>query len=392
MKSSYRRWTLDLLLVVAGAVAALAVILLGVSGSVVRSLFVVPFIVFYPGYALLAAAFPERRSDIESNTMGKDSSLTRPIRHTAGLLYSVRLVLATTSSVAIVSGVGILTNYFGWGFHATITGVGVFVVTILFSALAVARRAMLPEEERSGLPPLRALIGNAKTATSGVRSPLSVQSERSSVSLAVNVLLVVSVVAFLSSVGFAMVETQQPESDFTEVYLVTENGSEYEIGGYPQQLSKGEPTTLTLAIENHEHESKTYTVVTELQRLDRAANEPWVGETVNETQPVANNKTRAGGNNGTLAVANNTRVVEEHELSRVQRSVADNETAYINHDVTPPMSGDSLRLVFFVYEGEPPAEPSRESAYQTVQLVVSVDGGEGDTEPAQPQTNEEASI
>ncbi|AKU09516.1 DUF1616 domain-containing protein [Haloferax gibbonsii] len=347
MKSSTRLWTLDVLLVVAGSIAALAVVMLDLSGSVVRSLFVVPLIVLYPGYALLAAVFPERRSDVESDTLGDESALTRPTRHTAGLLYSVRLVLSAALSLALVAAVALVTNLVGRGFDASIVALGVFGVTMLFTAVAVARRMLLPPDARAGAPPLSTVLGSVASTAGAVTSPLSSESRSSPVSLAVNLLVVVSVVAFLSSVGFAMVETQAPESDFTEAYLVTQNGSDYEASGYPQQLSPGESVPVTLALENHEHESTTYTVVTELQRLDRTPN--------------------------------GTRVVEERELDRTRASVGDNETAYVQQDVRPTMSGESLRLVYHVYKGDAPDDANRENSYRTVQLVVSVgDGGGGD--------------
>ncbi|WP_435075039.1 DUF1616 domain-containing protein [Halorubrum sp. HHNYT27] len=344
MNTSHRRWTLDLLLVVVGAVTALAVILLGVPGSILRSLFVVPLIVLYPGYAVLAAVFPERRSDVESDRMDADQALTRPTQHTAGLLFSVRLALAATLSLAIVGGIALITNVLGLGFAAPITGVGVFVVTMLFTAVAIVRRATLPRETRAGLPPLAVALGGLPNAVRDVRSPLSGGSRGSSVSAVVHVLVVVSVLLFLSSVGFAMVEAQSPGAEFTEVYLVTENGSEYDAGGYPQELTRGEPTQITLAVANQEHQTERYTVVSELQRLDRTTN--------------------------------GSRIVQERELWRAQLPVEVGETAYLQRDVTPTMSGDSLRLVFHVYRGEVPANPTRQNAYRTVQLIVDVsDGG-----------------
>ncbi|WP_144800001.1 DUF1616 domain-containing protein [Halorubrum depositum] len=347
MNTSHPRWTLDLLLVVVGAVTALAVILLGVPGSILRSLFVVPLIVLYPGYAVLAAVFPERRSDVESDRMDADQALTRPTTHTAGLLFSVRLALAAALSLAIVGGIALITNFLGLGFAAPITGVGAFAVTMLFTAVAIVRRATLPRETRAGLPSLAVALGSLPDAVGDTRSPLSGGSRGSSISLVVHVLVVVSVLLFLSSVGFAMVETQSPDAEFTEAYLVTENGSEYDAGGYPQQLTRGEPTQTTLAIANHEHQTQRYTVVSELQRLDRTAN--------------------------------GSRVVEKRELWRAQQSVEDGETAYLQRDVTPTMSGDSLRLVFHVYRGEAPENPTRQNAYRTVQLVVTVGDGDGGT-------------
>jgi uncharacterized membrane protein len=338
-------------LVVVGAVTALAVVLIDVPGSILRSLFVVPLIVLYPGYALLAAVFPERRSDVESDRMDSDQALTRPTQHTAGLLFSVRLVLAATLSLALVGGIGLLTNFLGLGFAAPITGVGVFVVTMLFTAIAILRRAMLPEEARAGLPSLAIALGSLADSVGDVRSPLSGGYRDSSVSVAVNVLVVVGVIVFLSSVGFAMVDTQNPESDFTEVYLVTENGSEYDASGYPEELTQGESTPMTLAIANHEHQTQRYVVVSELQRLDRTAN--------------------------------GSEVVQERELWRAQRPVESGEAAYLQRDVTPTMSGDSLRLVFHVYKGEAPRNSTRENAYRTVQLIVAVDGGDGSMESIQ---------
>ncbi|WP_049985868.1 DUF1616 domain-containing protein [Halobellus rufus] len=341
MTSSHRRWTLDLLLVVAGAIAALAVVLLGIEGSLVRSLFVVPLIVLYPGYALLAVIFPERRSEVDSDRLGPDLSLTRPARHTAGLLYSVRLILSATASLALVAGVALLTNALGRGFDAAVVGFGVFVLTVVLTAVAFARRASLPSDVRAGLPALSSVFGAVSSSSGGQSSSLSA-ARRSPVPLVVNALVVLSLLVFLSSVGFAMVETQDPDAEFTEAYLVTENETGYTASDYPRQLSQGETTEYTLALESHEQEPTTYTVVTELQRTEQTAN--------------------------------GTQVAEEEELSRTRHTVEDGETAYLDREVQPTMSGDGLRLVFHVYEGEAPENADRESAYRTVQLVVSVGG------------------
>ncbi|WP_336023451.1 DUF1616 domain-containing protein [Halobellus salinisoli] len=341
MTSSHRRWTLDLLLVIAGAIAALAVILLDIEGSLVRSLFVVPLIVLYPGYALLAVIFPERRSEVDADRLGRDLSLTRPARHTAGILYSVRLVLSATASLALVAAVALLTNALGRGFDAAIVGLGVFVVTIVLTSLAFARRASLPSDARAGLPALSIIVGTVSSSGGGQSSSLS-SVRRSPVPFVVNILVIVSVLVFLSSIGFAMVETRGPDAEFTEAYLVTENGTGYTASDYPRQLSRGETTVYTLALESHEHEPTTYTVVTELQRTEQTAN--------------------------------GTQVVDEDELSRTRHTIEDGETAYLDREVQPTMSGDGLRLVFHVYEGEAPEDVDRENAYRTVQLVVSVDG------------------
>jgi len=43
-----------------------------------------------------------------------------------------------------------------------------------------------------------------------------------------------------------------------------------------------------------------------------------------------------------------------------------------SHSVLPTMSGENLRLIYYVYLGEAPSEPSTESAHRHVHIWVDV--------------------
>lgn len=343
MTRTTRYWKLDLLLLVVGAVVGLAVVLLGLQGGYLRSLLVLPLVLFIPGYALVAVLFPERRSSIESDDMNETSTVTSASSGTTGLLFAVRVALSVAASTALVGAITLLATLTGLGFSPVVIGVGLFVLSVALAAVAVARRAVLPSSERAGIPP-RSSFWTPSRQTLRVASPLGDRSSDGGVSRFANVFLVVALVAFVGSVGFAAVDTTTGTTDtFTEAYLVTENESGgYVAGDYPQVIERGESAPITVALGNHEGEPREYTVVTKLQRLDRTPN--------------------------------GTRVVEERTVSQFTQRVADDETAYVGRELSPSLSGNQLRYRFLVYEGSPPETPTAANAYRTVQLVVAVDG------------------
>jgi len=55
----------------------------------------------------------------------------------------------------------------------------------------------------------------------------------------------------------------------------------------------------------------------------------------------------------------------------------------MNHTVAPTLPGERLRLVYLLYKGDPPAEPTVENAYREVHLWVNVSEGTGGEENQQ---------
>lgn len=136
-----------------------------------------------------------------------------------------------------------------------------------------------------------------------------------------------------------VVATSGDGDTFTELSLLTENESgEIVADGYPTTMASGKATPLVVEIGNHERRAMTYTVVVELQR-----------------------------------VANDTTTVRtERELRRFTSSVDANETRRKQLSLSPSLTGSRLRLVFLLYDGPTPAEPSIETADQEVHLWVDV--------------------
>lgn len=339
MTTSSRRWKTDLFLVVAGAVAALAGALLPLPVPALQTALVIPLVVLLPGYALVAALFPETRSPLDSDHMDRSTTVTEQRSEATGLLFSVRVALSVAASVALVAGVAFVVTVAGFSFDAPYIPLGVFGLTLALAAVAFARRAVLSTGERAGLPPLPTL----RSAGSG--SLLSdTDAFDESVPLAANVVVVVGLLVFVSSVGIAFAATTTGGPQFTEVALVTQNESgDYVADDYPRTLDGSDTTPVTVAIENHERSQQQYTVVTQLARVDRAAN--------------------------------GTTVTDRTTLSRNRTTVADGETGYVSPRVTPAVSGTDLRLSFFVYKGDTPGNPTRENAYRVVQLNVGSGGG-----------------
>src|SRR3972149_42796 len=87
------RRELDLLLVVASSLVLTAIILAIPSAKPARIILGLPFVLFFPGYALMAALFP-RKDDID------------PIE---------RVALSLGLSIAVVPLIGLALNYSPWG-------------------------------------------------------------------------------------------------------------------------------------------------------------------------------------------------------------------------------------------------------------------------------------
>ncbi|QLG60390.1 DUF1616 domain-containing protein [Halorarum salinum] len=348
MNTRTSRWTTDLLVVLVLTAVASATVLVGPGGSPLRTAAVAPILLFLPGYALVAAIYPERRLRKE-NRAGDDGVVVPSGVIEEGLPPSVRVGLSVAASIAIVPAVVLALSVATGGIGARQTLLVLAPLTVALTLLAFVRRIRLPDDERMGVPPLTHLLGAAV-------SPFTVHDRNLSRSatfeatnargLLLNLFLVAGVLVLVSSVGIAYVYPTEEEG-FTELYLVTQSDDgEFDASGYPTEFTTGgDGEPLYVSIGNHEGEEQSYTVVAELQRVEETAN--------------------------------GTTVTEEAELTRETRTVAPGETARIEHRPQPPFAGQRLRMQYLLYRGDAPQDPTRENAYRHVQLWVSVDGGGG---------------
>lgn len=343
-----RRLPFDLAFVFAfvGAVN-LSVFLPIVRETPLRVVFGLPFVLFIPGYAFIAALFPERGERPEDDPTTDDARSS--ISTTEGGIDGIeRVALSFGLSIAIVPLLGLVLNFTPFGIRLVPIMVAVSLFTVVATAVAASRRRTLPPEERFRVP-YRQWI---ESASNELFEPAS------RMDAALNVLLVLSILLATASVAYAVAVPKQGEA-FTETYLLTESDDgDLVADNYPTNFTVGEPQSLIVGISNHEHERTNYTVVVELQNVTRLTNG---SAQVNQTEA-----------NATQATNTSIRVDRAVELDRFQISLAHNETWHHEHAVTPPFAGEDLRLTYLVYRGDPPAEPSTESAYRWLALWVDV--------------------
>lgn len=310
--------------VVLTLLTVISVFLPGVRETPLRIMFGIPFILFLTGYTLIAALFPQA------------SSAELPERHIYkrrdhGINGIERVVLSVGMSAIIVPLIGLVLNFTPWGIRLKPLMVSIGGFTIIAATVATVRRWKLSPAERYSVP--------YHEWIAAVRAEFFDPNDRTDAVL--NVVLVLSLLFALGSVGFVVAVPHDSEQ-FTEFYLLTEDGDDELVADeYPEEFVQGEAQSVMVGIENHEYETVEYTVVVQLERVE--SNE-------------------AG-----------SEVVERDELDRFSSTLEHEETGHREYQVVPTMAGEQLRLTFLLYDGDVPETPTRENAYRKLHLWIDVE-------------------
>ncbi|MFC7202627.1 DUF1616 domain-containing protein [Haloferax namakaokahaiae] len=303
----------------------LAALVPGLDETPLRVVLGLPFVLFAPGYALVAALFPERGPVTIERDDDHDAAVDQ-----RGIDGIERVALSFGTSIAVVPLLGLVLNFTPWGIRLVPILVAVGGFTLVGVVVAAGRRTELPPDERFSVP-YEAWFDAGK-------SELFEPATRADAVL--NVVLVVSVVLAAASVGYAVGVPTDGES-FSEFYLLTENDDgDLVADDYPDELVVGESVPLVVGIGNNEHRQVNYTAVVFLQRVERQNN--------------------------------STTVLEQDRLAAFSPSLADNETWHRRHRIQPTMTGERLRLTYLLYIGDEPDSPSVENAYRELHLWVTV--------------------
>ncbi len=306
------------------------------------------FVLFVPGYAFIAALFPEEGTGPVDDREGPDAEA--PVEDERGISGLERVALSLGTSIAIVPLIGLVLNFTPFGIRLVPILASVSLFTLGCVAVGARRRWQLPAEERLAVP--------YRAWAESVRSELFEPDSRGDALL--NVVMVLSILLAVSSVGYAVMVPKEGES-FTELYLLTQNDSgDLVADDYPTNFTEGEGKSLYVGVGNHEHEPVNYTVVVELQRVD--------------VQYFENGTRVSNVTNSTNVTNVSVEVLEAETLRTFTPTVAANETWQERHTVTPTLVGDRLRLVYLLYKGDAPANPTTENAYREVHLWVNVSG------------------
>ena len=251
-------------LLVVGAVTLLLVGIITISpSSVLRIILGLPFLLFFPGYVLIAVLFP-RKSDL-------------------GRIE--RLVLSMGLSIAIVPLVGLVLNYTPWGIklYPILVSLVVFVLGVV--AVAWYRRRTFRPEERFGIR---------------IKFHLPSWEGQSRLDKALTVLLAVAILGTVGTLTY-VIATPTVGEKFTEFYIL---GWEGKADSYPREFvlagdqvvlvrydseggleeSEEAYARLILGIVNCEHRDASYLV--RVQINGEAANLWLAGGVVEEIGPI----------------------------------------------------------------------------------------------------------
>lgn len=318
----------DLAAVLGFLVVANASIFLPVlSETPLRVVVGLPFVLFIPGYAFIAALFPEAGTSPASET---DETPT-PTEN-RGIDGIERVALSFGLSIAIVPLIGLGLNFTPFGIRLVPIAVSLTVFTLIATVIAATRRRALPAEARFRVP--------YRTWLAAGRTELFEPDSR--VDAALNVLLAASVILAASAVGYAVAVPQQGES-FSEFYLLTEqDDGDLVADEYPTEFVRGEPRSLIIGIGNQEYEPVSYTVVVQLQEVQIAEN-------------------------GT-----NVTVERRVQLQQYSTQLEHNTSSTRQVQIQPSFTGERLRLQFLLFTSTPPVTPTTENSYRELHLWVNV--------------------
>jgi uncharacterized membrane protein len=239
------------------------------------------FLLIFPGYTMIAALFPNKNS----------------------LTGIERAGLTLVMSFALITLAGLALNYTPWGIRLTPIYIAMSIIIVVASAVALLRRAGMPEAERFSL---------------NVKFRMPKRGNTSKLDTALSICLVIVVIGAVYALAYMMAhpKAQEPFSNF---YVL---GAEDMMENYPRELTLGEPTVVTLGIDNYENQETRYNIEVSFN-----------GTAMQSIGPVL--------------------LANEGKWS--------NEVTLI-----PPKAGDNQRVEFLLYKGEEPAP------YLTLHLWLNV--------------------
>jgi len=197
----------------------LVAIIFFLPSNLFRIIIGIPFIVFFPGYALTTALFPRRNQ--------------------SGDLQ--RLLLSFGLSIIVVPLVGLMLNYTPWGISLDTVPLSTAIFILAASVVAWYRYRRLNEQERF------TIAFNLSLA------PWKAQGQANKF---LSVILILVIVGSMVTLGYAIAAPKTGET-FTEFYIL---GLEGKAIRYPRELKVGEEGSVIVGIINREHESMSYRV------------------------------------------------------------------------------------------------------------------------------------
>lgn len=314
----------------------------------VLRLIVVPLLALAPGYALVAAIWPAEQ-DATDRGIGRAERL--------GLSAVASAVLLTLTGMALNAAAIPLTPAPFLVVLGGATLVGIAVGAWRRRGLSLADR---PAPSTAWRP---TVLGFSRPETpkdwirlvTGWRPDIpGLSRPETRNDWVLFVFLVAVLVVAVSSVGVAMTHSATDDT-YSEFYLLTPNGSDSAVmADYPTGPATDTASVL-VGVENHEGHTVSYTVVVERHGYAQR--------------------------DGSLEID------DERELRRFRATVDDGQTWETEHELPTGLTDQPVQISYLLYRGEPPSDPSPETAYRQVSLWIG-DESADETAIADASTSE----
>jgi uncharacterized membrane protein len=203
--------------------------------NVLRLILGLPFMLFFPGYALVSALFPKK---------GTLDTLER-------IAFSFGL------SIVVTILAGLILHYTPWGLDLYPILLTLACFILVTSAIAYYRRHRLSTGDRFTL---------------SFQISLPRWTELSPINKALSIVLVLSMLGAIGVLSYVLT-APRGEERFTEFYLL---GPEGTTENYPSEMVVGEEGTVTLGIVNHERQEVSYHVEVQINGVKNAELGPLV--------------------------------------------------------------------------------------------------------------------
>lgn len=219
MKLVFEKYPIDVLLCLFISLLLLPIALWNMEHTV-RILLGLPFILFIPGYLLIFALFPSKKTD-------------------RGIDSIERVALSFGLSIAIVPLIGLILNYTPWGIRVEPILFSLFFFNLIIGAIGIIRW-------KQTVPKDRFII----------TLHLQIPQPTSRLDTTLTIILIIVILISIAALIYVIITPKTGER-FTEFYLLGPTGK---AEGYPQNLSVNENATVTIGVVNHEYKTMNYTI------------------------------------------------------------------------------------------------------------------------------------
>jgi len=220
MKINSKNYPLDIILCLLASLLLVPLVLFNIQPTI-RLILGLPFILFIPGYILVFALFPAKKTDRGIDTLE-------------------RIALSFGLSIAIVPLIGLLLNYTPWGIRLEPILISNLIFIISIGLYGIYRWNKTDPEERFIIP----------------LKMITLPKQEKPVDRILTIILLIAILIVIISLIYVITMPKTGEQ-FTELYLLGPTGK---AEGFPRNLSTQENATITIGIANHENQPINYTI------------------------------------------------------------------------------------------------------------------------------------